>query len=47
MLYRDDRGWGFSTPKAELEQQLAEMRQRLERLEGQRASRSAHAVEEA
>ena len=41
MLYRDDRGWGFSTPKAELEQQLAEMRQRLDRLDGQRASRSA------
>ncbi len=47
MLYREDRGWGFSTPKAELEQQLAEMRQRLERLEGQRAARSARAVEEA
>ena len=47
MLYREDRGWGFSTPKAELEQQLAEMRWRLERLEGQGASRSARAVEEA
>ena len=47
MLYREDRGWGFGTPKAELEQQLAGMRQRLERLEGQGASRSAQAVEEA
>lgn len=40
MLYRKDRGWGFhhgSTPQAEaeyLEGQLAELRQRLEVLEG-------------
>ncbi|MFC5696624.1 DUF3302 domain-containing protein [Pseudomonas sp. GCM10022186] len=47
MLYREDRGWGFGVPRAELEQQLADMRQRLERLEGQAPVRSAAAVEEA
>lgn len=41
MLYREDRGWGFATGKAqvhdnkELTQELAELRQRVERLEGQ------------
>lgn len=40
MLYREDRGWGFhhgSTPQTEaayLEGQLAELRQRLDLLEG-------------
>ncbi|MGY1447415.1 DUF3302 domain-containing protein [Pseudomonas chlororaphis] len=41
MLYREDRGWGFATDKArmqaerDLAQELAELRQRIERLEGQ------------
>ncbi|BAN48145.1 DUF3302 domain-containing protein [Metapseudomonas resinovorans] len=40
MLYREDRGWGFnhgkpaSGPAAELERELAELRQRVEQLEG-------------
>ncbi|AOE85348.1 DUF3302 domain-containing protein [Pseudomonas sp. TCU-HL1] len=40
MLYREDRGWGFTggTPgsgqEADLAQQLAELRQRVEQLEG-------------
>ena len=39
MLYREDRGWGFSDGKSpqsqvtHLEQQLGELRQRLEKLE--------------
>ena len=42
MLYREDRGWGFSTDKpggagvADLAQELAALRQRVEQLEGQR-----------
>ncbi|WP_342246570.1 DUF3302 domain-containing protein [Pseudomonas sp. OTU5201] len=47
MLYRTDRGWGFGVPRGDLELQLAEMRQRLERLEGARVSRPASAVEDA
>ncbi|MFZ6048898.1 DUF3302 domain-containing protein [Pseudomonas sp. CR3202] len=47
MLYREDRGWGFGVPRTELERQLADMRQRLERLEGRETSRSANVVEEA
>jgi hypothetical protein len=47
MLYRPDRGWGFNTANAGLEQQLAEMRQRLEQLEGRGASRPASQAEEA
>ncbi|AZD29324.1 DUF3302 domain-containing protein [Pseudomonas chlororaphis] len=41
MLYREDRGWGFATDKARMQgekalaQELAELRQRVERLEGQ------------
>ncbi|MGN7740831.1 DUF3302 domain-containing protein [Pseudomonas sp. 22526] len=41
MLYREDRGWGFATGKPQphgeqsLAQELAELRQRVERLEGQ------------
>ncbi|AZD35487.1 GTPase [Pseudomonas chlororaphis subsp. aurantiaca] len=41
MLYREDRGWGFATDKErmqaekDLAQELAELRQRIERLEGQ------------
>ncbi|PJI47252.1 MAG: hypothetical protein CTR55_20075 [Pseudomonas sp.] len=44
MLYRDDRGWGFHhgrTPAEEadyLERQLAELRQRLDVLEGRKAT---------
>ncbi|MNL90153.1 hypothetical protein D3C87_2209850 [compost metagenome] len=38
MLYREDRGWGFTTGKpgseAELAQQVAELRKRIEQLEG-------------
>ncbi|WP_271412017.1 DUF3302 domain-containing protein [Pseudomonas sp. Q1-7] len=39
MLYREDRGWGFTagkagnSPQAELAQQLAELRQRIEQIE--------------
>ncbi len=47
MVYREDRGWGFGTAKMELERQLAEMHQRLERLEGQGASRASAKAEEA
>ncbi|WP_044870458.1 DUF3302 domain-containing protein [Pseudomonas sp. LFM046] len=47
MLYREDRGWGFNVPKGDLQQQLADMRQRLEQLEGQGASRTSAKVEEA
>ena len=42
MLYREDRGWGFSGDKpggagvADLAQELAALRQRVEQLEGQR-----------
>ncbi|CAD5107449.1 DUF3302 domain-containing protein [Zestomonas carbonaria] len=44
MLYREDRGWGFSAGKgagsreAELLSELEELRQRIERLEGQTAA---------
>ncbi|MDE3738941.1 MULTISPECIES: DUF3302 domain-containing protein [Pseudomonas] len=40
MLYREDRGWGFSAgvpgsgAETELARQLAELRQRIEQLEG-------------
>lgn len=43
MLYREDRGWGFSDGKspqaqvAQLEQQLSTLQQRVEQLEGARA----------
>src|SRR5262245_13171954 len=41
MLYREDRGWGFNhgkpgrNPAADLARELAELRQRIEWLEGQ------------
>jgi len=47
MLYREDRGWGFhhgKTPAQEaeyLEQQLAELRQRLDALEGREGATAA------
>ncbi|MEP9319849.1 DUF3302 domain-containing protein [Pseudomonas sp. LABIM340] len=50
MLYREDRGWGFhhgKTPAQEaeyLEQQLAELRQRLDALEGRQSSPAAPAT---
>ncbi|MBD9500502.1 DUF3302 domain-containing protein [Pseudomonas sp. BGr12] len=50
MLYREDRGWGFhhgKTPAQEaeyLEQQLAELRQRLEVLEGRQNAPAAPAT---
>lgn len=50
MLYREDRGWGFhhgKTPAQEaeyLEQQLAELRQRLDVLEGRTGARAAPAT---
>ncbi|MCP1626792.1 DUF3302 domain-containing protein [Pseudomonas nitroreducens] len=50
MLYREDRGWGFhhgKTPAQEaeyLEQQLAELRQRLEVLEGRQNAAAAPAT---
>jgi hypothetical protein len=50
MLYREDRGWGFhhgKTPAQEaeyLEQQLAELRQRLDALEGREAAPVAPAT---
>jgi hypothetical protein len=47
MVYREDRGWGFGTPKVELERQLAEMHQRLERLEARGALRTSPTAEEA
>nr|WP_153917351.1 DUF3302 domain-containing protein [Pseudomonas sp. JG-B] len=47
MLYRPDRGWGFSTTHAGLEQQLADMRLRLEYLEDRAAPRSRPLAEEA
>ncbi|MDH4873458.1 DUF3302 domain-containing protein [Pseudomonas sp. BN515] len=40
MLYREDRGWGFdhgkrdSAPDADLAKELAELRRRIEQLEG-------------
>ncbi len=38
MLYREDRGWGFNAGKpgseADLAQQVAELRKRIEQLEG-------------
>ena len=50
MLYREDRGWGFhhgKTPAQEaeyLEQQLAELRQRLDVLEGRNGAPAAPAT---
>ncbi|WP_044874370.1 DUF3302 domain-containing protein [Pseudomonas sp. LFM046] len=44
MLYREDRGWGFNHGKqgasqdADLVKELAELRQRIEQLEGQQAA---------
>ncbi|MFZ6049716.1 DUF3302 domain-containing protein [Pseudomonas sp. CR3202] len=47
MLYREDRGWGFTTGKpgaeTDLAQQVAELRKRIELLEGRMsASGSEH-----
>ena len=46
MLYREDRGWGFTdgtaqVSGAELQQQLADLQRRLEVLEGQRFTSQA------